>query len=218
MGLYDPHWGPFKAMTYPAPGNHEYNGSSSAAGYKQYWGARVQTGTSLWYSWNMGSWHFISLDSEVPMTSGSAQYNWLQQDLAANKSNGTRKGLLAYWHHPLYTSTRAGSTDQLDVVKLLRTYNCDIILQGHDHAYERFDKLAGATNTADPNGIRHFVIGTGGRGLYPLGTVKPNSQVRIHNQWGVVKFTLTATNYSWLWRPIPGDSGSDSGTTALNPK
>jgi hypothetical protein len=218
MNNYHPYWGTFKNITYPAPGNHEYH-TAGAAGYRQYWGTRVTAnntaGGPLYYSFDLGAWHFISLDSDL---TSSAQLTWLQNDLAANKARGTQKGLLAFWHHPRYTSTRSGSTDVQGFITLLRQFNCDVILQGHDHAYERFAKLAGASNTPDANGIRHFIIGTGGRGLYPLKAVVPNSEARIHDQWGVVKFVFSATGYSWLWRPGAGQGGSDSGSAGLNAK
>jgi chitodextrinase len=208
-GEYDPNWGRFKANTSPAPGNHEYH-TSGAAGYFGYFGSRAP---APYYSYDLGAWHLISLASSagVNPSAGGAEETWLKQDLAAHAN----KCVLAYWHEPRWSSgTTHGSNSSWSAVwNDLYAAGADLVLNGHEHNYERFapQNPGGA---ADPNGIREIVAGTGGVSHgYPFGTPLPNSEVRNDSTWGVLKLTLHSSSYEWQFIPIPGSTFTDSGTT-----
>lgn len=205
---YEPTYGKFKARSYPAPGNHDY-GVPEGAGYYDYFGARAGPDRRGYYSVDIGSWHIISLNSNISMAAGSAQEIWLRADLAANRN---KKCTLAYWHHPRFSSSSTHGNDPLssDVWKALFEFKADVVLVGHDHTYERFapQDPDAAANAA---GIRQFVIGTGGAGLYAFGPPQPNSEVRGAGAFGVAKFVLDDGKYRWQFLPVPGSTFTDSG-------
>src|SRR5687768_6267969 len=215
---YEPTWGVHKAITYPAPGNHEYR-TAGAAGYFDYFnGVGVQTGRAGtrgqgYYSFNLGVWHIIALNSNCPQIGcavGSAQEVWLRADLAANPAACT----LAYWHHPRFSSGYHGNYVQLEPFwKALEDFGADLIIVGHDHDYERFAPQT-STGVASATGVRSFVVGTGGRENRSFGTVKANSQFRNSNSLGVLKLTLHPTSYDWQFMPIPGHTLNDAGSAA----
>jgi len=202
---YDPNWGRFKAKTSPAPGNHDYH-LSGASGYFGYFGPLAP---AEYYSYDVGSWHLISLNSEISVSSSSAQLNWLRNDLAAHPNQCT----LAYWHKPRFSSgtTHGGSSSFDPFWQALYAAKADVVLVGHEHNYERFAKQ-NPSGAADPNGIQQFVVGTGGAGLYGFGTPVANSQVRDSTSFGVLKLTLHASSYDWQFVPIAGSSFTDSGS------
>ena len=206
---YGPTWGRHKNRTRPAPGNHDYH-TSGASGYYNYFGAAAGDPGKGYYSYNLGAWHIISLNSETGYGAGSAQEQWLRADLAANTAVCT----LAYWHHPRFSSGNHGnSTRSQGFWQVLYEYGADLVLNGHDHTYERFAPQ-NPNAQADPNrGIREFVVGTGGAGLYPFPTIQPNSQIRNNTTFGVLKLTLHATSYDWQFVPIAGQTFTDSGTS-----
>jgi hypothetical protein len=192
---YGPRWGRFKNRTYPTPGNHEYQISS--APYFNYFGSRAgERPGAGFYSYTLGNWHMIALNSNVPVGSGSEQFIWLMQDLADNKrvqdATGTRC-TLAYWHHPLFTSgPSAGSNAiMLPVWRLLYEFGVDVVVNGHDHLYERFEPMDPTGNrAAATTGIREYIAGTGGAiELYNFGAILPTSAARL-KAYGVLKFTL----------------------------
>jgi hypothetical protein len=209
---YAPTWGQFKSRTHPVPGNHDYH-QTNASGYRGYFGYPA-TGP-LYYSYDLGAWHVIALDSgncdttPAMCAAGSAQEAWLKADLASH----SQSCVLAYWHHPRFTS---GSTHvpDLNVQAFwndLYAANADLIVNGHNHQYERFAPM-NASGAADATrGIREFVVGTGGSGLYGFGTVQPNSQIRYNASHGVIKLTLRAGGYDWSFLPSTG-SFTDTGT------
>ncbi len=211
---YNPSWGRHKARTKPSPGNHEY-GTAGAAGYFGYFGAAAGDPTKGYYSYNLGDWHVVVLNSNlscavVSCASNSPQEQWLRADLAAN----TKLCTLAYWHHPRFNSGAAHGND-LDVSPLwdaLYQYNADVILNGHEHIYERFAPQNPSGGADNARGIREFIVGTGGRSHYTLGTIQPNSEVRNSNTYGVLKLTLSASSYSWQFVPIAGSTFTDSGS------
>lgn len=194
---FAPSWGRFKSITRPSPGNHDYH-TSGAAGYFDYFnGVGVNTGPAGdrgkgYYSFNVGSWHFISLNSEVM---SSTQNAWLASDLAANQNSACT---VAYWHHPRFSSgaNHGSSTRTAPFWDLLYQYKADIILVGHDHLYERFGPQSPSAVSDPTNGIRQFTVGTGGAGTYSFGTPIANSQVRIATH-GIIKLTLHPTSYDW---------------------
>ncbi len=187
---YAPTWGRFKAITYPAPGNHEYAGGH-ATGYFSYFGARAAKG---YYSFQLGDWHLISLSSSLDPAAHQAQLAWLQADLAAHPARCT----LAYWHHPLYSSGGHGSSPRMrEAWRLLQAAGAELVLAGHDHDYERFAPQDADGARSDTNGIRQFVVGTGGAQLTPYLFTKPNSEMRDNSHTGVLKLRLSAGSYAW---------------------
>ena len=206
---YDPSWGRHKARTKPVPGNHEYN-TANATGYYGYFGALAQDPTKGYYSYDLGDWHIVALNSNLAVSAGSTQEQWLRADLAAS----TKSCTLAYWHHPRFSSglEHGNNAAMQPLWQALYDANADVILGGHDHDYERFAPQTPA-GVADPTrGIREFVVGTGGRSHYNLGTLKANSEVFNGSTYGVLKLTLSAGSYAWEFVHVPGTTFTDSGT------
>ena len=212
---YEPSWGRHKARTRPAPGNHDYH-TPGAAGYYTYFGAAASpqepnctSDCRGYYSYDLGAWHIIVLNSEIDRGAGSDQEQWLQADLAAHQNVCT----LAYWHKPRFSSGQHGNSDSMQPLwEALYAYRADVVLNGHDHLYERFAPQ-NPSGQADPvRGIRQFVVGTGGAGLYPLSTIKANSEVRNTTTWGVLKLTLHSTSYDWEFIPVAGQTFTDAGS------
>lgn len=203
---YAPTWGRHKSRTKPVPGNHDYH-TFGASGYFNYFGAAADPSKG-YYSYNLGAWHIIALNSEINLGAGSPQEQWLRADLAANPKTCT----LAYWHKPRFSSGQHGNIAASQALwQALYDYRADVVLNGHDHTYERFAPQ-NPNGQADPNGLREFVVGTGGAGLYTFPSVQPNSQVRNNTTYGVIKFTLHSTSYDWQFIPIAGQSFTDSGS------
>ncbi|WP_439677865.1 discoidin domain-containing protein [Embleya sp. MST-111070] len=188
---YDTTWGRFKAKTRPAPGNHEYDDSTPEAGYKAYFGDRATPNGTTWYSWDRGGWHFIALDSEQSMSSTSAQLKWLKADLA----NNTQGCVAAYWHKPLYSSGPQADKVSQTAWQMLYDAHADLILNGHDHLYERYAPQNPKAK-ADPAGVRELLVGTGGADPYDFESPQPNSEKRVTGSPAVLKLTLTDSTYS----------------------
>ncbi len=211
---YDPAWGRFKGRTRPAVGNHDYL-TSNAVPYYTYFGAAAGTPGKGYYSYNLGAWHIVVINSMCSEAGGcgvgSPQERWLRADLAAHPTKCT----LAYWHHPRFSSGMQGNyTSMQPIWQALYDNHAEIVLNGHDHDYERF-ALQDPTGKADPvNGIREFVVGTGGAGYTKLSTTKANSEVRHTGTFGVIKFTLHPNSYDWQFIPVAGGTFTDSGTAA----
>lgn len=206
---YDPSWGRHKARTYPSPGNHDYH-TNDAAGYYTYFGAAAGDPAKGYYSYDLGTWHIIVLNSNVPVDPGSPQEQWLRADLAAHPVACT----LAYWHHPRFSSgVEHGSNRRMQPLwQALYDFGADVVLAGHEHNYERFAPQD-PQGIPDPRrGIRQFVIGSGGRSHYQFGPPVPNSEVRNGDTHGVLRLTLHAGNYSWEFIPVAGQTFTDSGS------
>jgi acid phosphatase type 7 len=209
---YGPTWGQVRSRTRPTPGNHDYL-TSGASGYFGYFGTRAGTKGKGYYAYNVGSWRIYALNSNcayVSCSSTSAQAAWLKADLAANP----RRCVLAYWHHALFSSGPHGNNTVVKPLwNILYAAHADVVVNGHDHDYERFARQSpsGARTT---KGIREFVVGTGGRSHYAWSTIKPNSLARNNTTYGVLKLTLHSTSYSWKFVPIAGKTYTDSGTTS----
>jgi hypothetical protein len=205
---YDPTWGQFNARTIPAPGNHEY-GTSGASGYFDYFGALAGPNRNGWYSKDVGDWHVVSLNSEVSMAAGSPQETWLRQDLAAN----TKACTIAMWHSPIFTSgSHAPDSATRPLYQALYDYNADVLIQGHNHNYERFAPMNPSGQLDTVRGIRSFVNGAGGRSHYNFTGVAANSEVRNSDTYGVLKFVLKANSYDWEFIPEAGKTFRDSGS------
>jgi len=205
---YDPTWGRHKARTRPSPGNHDYD-TKGAVPYYTYFGARAGPEGRGYYSYDLGDWHVVSLNSNVDMSVGSPQETWLRADLAAT----TQRCTVAYWHHPRFSSSTAhGSQQQTQPLwQALYDHAAEVVIGGHDHTYERFAPQTPA-GTADPDrGIRQFVVGTGGKDHYDFGPPLPNSEVRDNTSYGVLKLTLDPGSYSWAFLPAAGGTFADSG-------
>ena len=214
---YDPTWGRHKARTRPSPGNHDYS-TNGAAPYYAYFGSLAGPTGRGYYSYTLGSWHVISLNSNVSMAAGSAQYTWLQNDLAASTALCT----LAYWHHPLFASGTqvGGSTHSKQVWNLLYAAGADVIVAGHEHNYERFAPQTPGGVANATYGLREFVVGTGGKTL--SNKVRsprlPNSQVFNGTTGGVLVLRLGEGGYRWTFVPVAGRSFTDAGSTACHGK
>jgi hypothetical protein len=206
---YDPNWGRHKARTYPSPGNHDY-GTPGAAGYFTYFGSRAGPPGLGYYSFDLGNWHVVSLNSTVARGAGSAQLAWLRNDLETNR----RACSIAFWHNPLFTSGPNGPEPGMrDIWRLLYEFNVDVVLNGHEHLYERFAPQDPDGRADAARGIRQFIVGTGGARLYKVAARHPNSEA-VTFAYGVLKLTLRATDYQWQFISVPGsgdsgDSGSD---------
>ena len=211
---YDPSWGRVKSRTRPAPGNHEYQ-TANASGYFGYFGSAAGDPAKGYYSYDLGDWHIIVLNSNSSCTTigcaaGSAQEQWLRADLAAN----TKACTLAYWHHPRFNSgaTHGNNTAVAPFWNALYEYGAEVILNGHEHVYERFAPQAPNATPDAAAGIRQFTVGTGGAGLYSFSsTIQPNSEVRNNTSLGVLKLTLRSGGYDWQFIPATG-TFTDSGT------
>jgi len=204
---YDPYWGRHRGRTRPTPGNHEYEGGGPTP-YFNYFGANAGPAGLGYYSFPIGSWHAISLNSNIDVSQGSAQGQWLRQDLAAAQNKCT----IAYWHHPLFSSGQNGDNPHMrDSWRQLYAAGVDVVVVGHDHLYERFAPQDPDGRPDRARGIRQFIAGTGGALLYSFVTTKPNSEVRI-SAFGVLKLTLQPESYQWEFVPVSGqnDFGTDS--------
>jgi acid phosphatase type 7 len=212
---YDPTWGRHRDRTHPAIGNHEYR-TSGGGPYWDYFGSLAGPRGKGWYSYDRGNWHIVVLNSNCTIVGcgpGSEQLTWLRNDLAANAG----KHVLAYWHHPRYSSGPHGGdpSSSLAFYEELYRAGAELLLVGHDHHYERFAPMDpwGGRDTA--YGIRQFVVGTGGRFMYNRATTAPNSEV-FSTTHGVLKLTLHASSYSWEFVPIEGQTFTDSGTGSVH--
>jgi 3',5'-cyclic AMP phosphodiesterase CpdA len=197
---YGPTWGQFRDRTYPAPGNHEY-ATRGATPYFDYFGARadavdVRRG---YYSFDLGAWHLVSLNSNVHGPDMAAQLAWLRADLASHPARCT----LAYWHHPLYSSGGHGNVATMhDAWDILYQAGAEIVLSGHDHDYERFAPQDADFHLDTERGIRQFVVGTGGAYATPFLWRRANSQFRENNRFGVLRLRLLDDGYEWQYMPV----------------
>jgi hypothetical protein len=222
---FNPIWGQFKPIFHPAAGNHEYQTSGGTdcdttgkgSGYFAYFGAAAGDPTKGYYSYNIGTWHVIVLNSNcgiVSCSAGSAQEQWLKADLAANTSVCT----LAYWHHSRWSSDQyqGNNSDVAQFWTDLYNANADLVLSGHSHEYERFapQNPSGALDTT--RGIREIIVGTGGRNFSTFGTVKQNSEVRNASTYGALKLILHPTSYEFQFVPEAGKTFTDSGSGACH--
>jgi hypothetical protein len=214
---YDPTWGRHRARTRPSPGNHDYL-TAGASAYYTYFGWHAGPSGRGYYRYHVGSWHVISLNSNVSMAQGSAQYTWLENILAADSALCT----LAYWHHPLFASGTqvGGDAASRPLWNLLFRYGADVILVGHEHNYERFAPQTPRAVADSTHGITEFVVGTGGKTLSSAvrSPRLPNSQVFNSSTWGVLRLRLGDGGYRWKFIPVAGKVFTDRGSTRCHGK
>jgi Tol biopolymer transport system component len=220
---FDPTWGRLKPLIHPAPGNHEYQRDPAATGYFDYFNGPGQpTGPAGdrgrgYYSFDVGSWHLIALNSECGRiggcAAGAAQEQWLRADLASHPNACT----LAFWHNPYFSSGGHGAeTDMGPVWNALYEANADVVLNGHEHFYERFAPQT-PDGAGDPvRGIRQFTVGTGGKSRFGFLTAAANSEVQLNRPIGVLKLTLGIGGYAWEFTTAPNGQVADSGQTACH--
>jgi hypothetical protein len=216
VNCYGPTWGREKPRTLPVAGNHEY-ATTPGDGYFSYFGAAAGQAGKGYYDYTVGAWHVIVLNSNCSAVggcgAGSPEEQWLRKVLAASPADCT----VAMWHHPRFSS---GSTHGSDATfqafwQALYDYGADVVLNGHEHVYERFG-FQTADGTADAvYGLRQFTVGTGGRSSYSFATALPNSEVRAR-PYGVLKMTLHADSYDWEFIPVAGQTFTDHGTSACH--
>jgi hypothetical protein len=209
---YDPHWGRHLGRTWPVPGNHDYaDGKSDASAYYSYFAASAGAPApgSGYYSFNLGAWHIVALNSEISAFPGSAQEAWLRRDLSGSQSKCT----LAFFHTPVFGSGSNGSNPHMQVAwRALYEAGADVVVNAHNHSYERFAPQ-NPDGVMDPaRGMREFVVGTGGAQLTDFPRTLPNSEVRNNTSWGVLKLTLWSDRYDWQFIPVSGQSFTDIGS------
>lgn len=208
---YEPTWGRHKARTRPAVGNHEYR-SSGAVPYFEYFGAAAGEAGKGYYSYDIGQWHVVVLNTDCAHAGGcgpgSAQHRWLRDDLAAHP----RPCTVAYGHHPRFSSGKHGAKKSMfPVFETLYEHGVELLLSGHDHHYERFAPQDPNGRLDPQRGVRQFIVGTGGRGHRRLRKRRPHSEAADDTSFGVLKLTLGSSSYEWEFVPITGDRFRDSG-------
>jgi hypothetical protein len=205
---YEASWGRHKSRTRPVPGNHEYEGGYVDA-YFDYFGSSAGERGKGYYSYDLGSWHIVALNTMIDAGPSSPQGRWLSRDLTQNR----RACTLAYFHHPRFSSgPHHTSRRAVDLWSALARAGVDVAISGHDHIYERFAPM-NADGSVDPRaGMREFVVGTGGYSHYSIERVARNSEVRNNTTFGVIRLVLHDRGYDWKFVPVRGGRFSDAGT------
>jgi acid phosphatase type 7 len=213
-GCYDPTWGRFKERTRPTPGNHDYE-TEGASAYFDYFGDAAGDPQKGYYSYELGSWHLVALNSNCSRIGGcgegSAQLEWLRRELAANPA---RRCILAYMHHPRYSSgAEPGSHANLDPLwEALYEAGADVVLSGDDRNYQRFEPQDPDGKADSERGIRQFVVGTGGSGHDAIESPIENLEVYNDDTYGVLKISLKEGGYEWRFVPVQRKTFTDSGS------
>ena len=201
---YDPSWGRFRGRTFPVPGNHDYR-TPDAAGYFTYFGPRAGRPGKAYYSFDLGGWHLMALDTNVDVGADSEQLRWLRGDLARDDHLCE----LAFFHHPRWSGGQHDSQEFVQPLwEVLANGGVDLVLAAHDHNYQRFFKLD-AQGDRDEEGIRSFVVGTGGASHYETDEVE--DRVRAEDEmFGVLKLILRPTSYDFAFLPTGRPQSPDS--------
>ena len=212
---YGPTWGRFLTRTRSAPGNHDWV-TKDLAGYLGYFGSAAAPDGKSWYSYDLGTWHIIVLDSDCSSVGGcgadSPQGGWLAADLKASTARCT----LAIWHHPRFSSGEHGNdTEVAPLWTALAGAAADVVVNGHDHDYERFAPQDSAGQLDRAGGLREFVVGTGGAALRPFPTTATNSEVRATGAHGVIRFVLHQGSFEWRFISTSG-AFSDAGSAVCH--
>lgn len=218
LASFDLSWGAFKSRMRPTIGNHEHQATGdprtfgtdcdathNGAGYDAYFGSLAPAHA---YSFDAGAWHFATVDSTCFQADCAAQASWLANDLAAHPTACT----LVFYHHPRWSSGLQGGLIFRDLFwRAAVAGGADVVLDAHDHGYERFTPM-NADGNARNEGVREFVVGTGGYNLIPLLVIEPNSEVRNDQTFGVLRLTLFMRSYAWQFLPIAGQTFTDQGS------
>jgi len=217
---YDQSWGRVKSITHPVPGNHDYRnptggtdcGAQDGSGYFRYFGTAAGEPAKGYYSYDIGAWHMVALNTFCERAGGcdrgSPEEIWLRQDLVTHKNRCT----LAYFHHARFSSSYVQDDRMVDAFwRDLADAGVDVVLAAHDHVYERFAPQD-ASGKASAEGVREFVVGTGGIEHHPFFTTRPNSEVRNNDTFGILELTLHPTSYEWRFVPEAGKTFTDSGS------
>lgn len=204
---YGPTWGRHRGQTYPVPGNHEYV-KDAAKGYFEYWKERAMPAGKSYYSFDLGAWHVVALDSNLIADANADQERWLRTDLAESKS----RCVLGFWHHTTFSSGWHGQTPEtLPLFRAMYDAGATILITGHDHHYERFAPQNPDGKADNGRGIRVFVAGTGGAKLHNIAFRKPNSETYSADIWGILKLTLRPDSYDWEFMPAAQTEFRDAG-------
>ena len=209
---YDPAYGPLKKRSLPVPGNHEYH-EKDASAYFQYFGVQAGQAGKGWYSVNFSGWHIVALNSNLPVSEGSPQLKWLQQDLA-KRAPGC---LLAFWHHPRFSSGEHGNNAFMDPAwQILVQAGADLVLNGHDHDYERFAPMNAFAEELEI-GTREMVVGTGGAKLREPEALKANSVTHDGQSFGILELQLYKDSYDWRFLGTQDSEFEDRGSGQCHP-
>lgn len=207
LGSYDPTWGRFKRRSHPTPGD------GPTGGYYRYWGRRARPSGVPWYSFSVGGWHVLSLNSNCSdgggCGSGSPQVEWLRRTLESH--SGVCQ--LAFWHEPRFSSTDPAGTVEMELIwALLSDFDVELVLSGEAHNYERF-RPQDASGRPRRGGVRQFIVGTGGKSLTPFTKRRRGSEYGSSETFGVLQLTLRPRSYSWRFVPVPDGFARDAGST-----
>jgi 3',5'-cyclic AMP phosphodiesterase CpdA len=205
---YQPTWGRHRPRTYATPGNHDWEVQAGAP-YFTYFGAAAGPARLGYYSFDIGGWHVLSLNSNVAADTASPQYAWAKDDIARSPGACT----LAMWHHPVFSSGSYGNDLRMKQMwRLLDASGVDLVLTAHEHSYERFAPQD-ADGRPDALGMRQFVVGTGGAERRPFAAIQANSEARSSDTWGVLRLLLRSSRYEWDFLPAEGGSFTDQGAS-----
>jgi hypothetical protein len=213
---YDPTWGRVKDITRPVVGNHEYL-TEDARGYFDYFRSAAGDRSRGYYSYDLEGWHLIALNSNCGAVGGcdpgSPQYDWLNADLAASNAGCT----LAYWHAPRFASGHYGNnTDYQPFWQLLFDDGAEIVLNGHDHSYQRYAPMTPTGTLNDENGIREFIVGTGGKNHTAVDSSGTNREAAEDSTYGVLELTLREGSYDWTFVPDTRGGYTDTGSASCH--
>lgn len=207
---YEPSWGRFKHRTRPVPGNHDML-TRDGAPYFAYWGEAAGPSRRGYYSFELGAWHVVALNSEAPRGPESPQARWLADDLARNDA----RCVLAFAHRPAFSSGKHGGDKGMRYLfRILHQHGVSLLLAGHDHNYERTAPLGPRGHAAPGRGLRQFVVGTGGTHLRAVDDRAPWSEAVVTGRWGVLRLDLSAARYAWRFLPADGGPALDRGEAA----
>jgi acid phosphatase type 7 len=209
VNCYVPTWGQFKDRTLASPGNHD-GGNGKAPDYFSYFGKAAGAARRGYYRHSAGNWQIYSFNSNLEDDKMQAQLGWLKQELATH--NKPNQCTLAFWHHPYFSSGGHGNNDFMrDIWQALQDAKADVVLAGHDHNYERLAPITADGKIDEKNGIRSFIVGTGGAFLTPMFFPKPQTEARDNSTFGVLKLTLHERSYEWEFLPVGGKGFTDKG-------
>ncbi|MBI4261147.1 MAG: metallophosphoesterase [Actinobacteria bacterium] len=216
LAVYDPTWGRHKDVTHPVVGNHDYYLYPDARGYFDYWGPAAGERLEGWYSFDVGTWHVVALNSNCAAVGGcgpgSPQETWLRADLAASSASCT----VAFFHHPRFSSRYGVNDTVLGLWQALHDSGVEVAVSGHGHHYERFAPTDVVGDVDSGRGVRQFVAGTGGQSHHKFRNVLPASEVRDNTTYGILVLTLRPGAYDWEFVPEAGGTFTDSGSTSCH--